>query len=93
MKPPFPEFKPKKEEDVAGDAPDGVEPPVLFVEEEAEEVASISRLRDVPFRMLVPNLITLGRNLFRSFQHSSGLGRAVRTGHCGGCFCRNIGWP
>ncbi len=59
MKPPFQDFEPKGKDEGPSSSEDGVEPPVLF-EEESEEVASISRLRDVPFRMLVPNLITLG---------------------------------
>ena len=66
MKPPFPEYDPKHEDAKsladADAAADAVEPPELFKEEESEtsEIAQISRLRDVPFRMLVPNLITLG---------------------------------
>ena len=68
MKPPFPDYDPKREDAKsladADAAADAVEPPKLFDESDAddgaEEVAQISRLRDVPFRMLVPNLITLG---------------------------------
>ena len=68
MKPPFPDYDPKREDEKsladADAAADAAEPPKLFDEndagEGAEEVAQISRLRDVPFRMLVPNLITLG---------------------------------
>ena len=57
MKPPFPDYEPdEKNSDKQTDA---VEPPVLFDNDE-DETANISRLRDVPFRMLVPNLITLG---------------------------------
>ncbi|MEP1205896.1 MAG: CDP-diacylglycerol--serine O-phosphatidyltransferase [Rhizobiaceae bacterium] len=59
MKPPFPEYDPKREDPKTIPNADSVEPPNLF-EEDGEEVAQISRLRDVPFRMLVPNLITLG---------------------------------
>jgi len=57
MKPPFPEFDPKGETDKAASQLSSDEPPVFFDDEGAEQ---ISRLRDVPFRMLVPNLITLG---------------------------------
>ncbi|MEM9734355.1 MAG: CDP-diacylglycerol--serine O-phosphatidyltransferase [Pseudomonadota bacterium] len=62
MKPPFPEFTPKDEDPAIVDKTGGVEPPALFEEDEqqGEDTQSISRLRDVPFRMLVPNLITLG---------------------------------
>ena len=59
MKPPFPEYDPKREDPKTIPNADSIEPPSLF-EEDGEEVAQISRLRDVPFRMLVPNLITLG---------------------------------
>ena len=59
MKPPFPEFEPKSEDPDAAKAVDGVEPPVLF-DGDDDEALQISRLRDVPFRILVPNLITLG---------------------------------
>lgn len=59
MKPPFPEFEPKREDVKPLGEGDAVEPPKLF-DDEGEEVTQISRLRDVPFRMLVPNLITLG---------------------------------
>ena len=59
MKPPFPEYEPKREDPKTLPNADTVEPPSLF-DEEGEETAQISRLRDVPFRMLVPNLITLG---------------------------------
>ncbi len=57
MKPPFPEFDPQGETDKAATNLRGEEPPALFTDEDQEP---ISRLRDVPFRMLVPNLITLG---------------------------------
>lgn len=57
MKPPFPEFDPDGETDKAASKLSSDEPPALFEDDEAEP---ISRLRDVPFRMLVPNLITLG---------------------------------
>lgn len=63
MKPPFPEFTPKDEDPNIRQKADGLEPPALFEPdgvEADEEPQSISRLRDVPFRMLVPNLITLG---------------------------------
>lgn len=72
MKPPFPEFDPKREDAKLEREIDTEDPPVLFADEDKhddklseageldEEVAQISRLRDVPFRMLVPNLITLG---------------------------------
>ncbi len=61
MKPPFPEYDPKREDPKPIPNADGVEPPNLFDEGgDDDEVAQISRLRDVPFRMLVPNLITLG---------------------------------
>lgn len=59
MKTPFPEFDPKREDPKTLPNADSVEPPHLF-DDDSEEVAQISRLRDVPFRMLVPNLITLG---------------------------------
>lgn len=59
MKPPFPEYDPKRDDSKTADIADAVEPPALF-EAEEEEVAQITRLREVPFRMLVPNLITLG---------------------------------
>jgi len=59
MKPPFPEYDPKREDPKLIPNADSVEPPNLF-DDEGEEIAQISRLRDVPFRMLVPNLITLG---------------------------------
>ncbi len=57
MKPPFPEFVPQKDEpskEVTSESP-----PAFFPDDEVDAVP-ISRLRDVPFRMLVPNLITLG---------------------------------
>ena len=57
MKPPFPEFDPDGETDKAASHLRGDDPPGLFDEDDPEP---ISRLRDVPFRMLVPNLITLG---------------------------------
>ena len=53
-----PEYDPKREDPKPLTEADALEPPHLFDGE--EEVAQISRLRDVPFRMLVPNLITLG---------------------------------
>ena len=56
VKPPFPRFEPKDEPEPPPQA-DSVEPPALFPDE-AE--GAMTRLRDVPFRMLVPNLITLG---------------------------------
>jgi CDP-diacylglycerol--serine O-phosphatidyltransferase len=59
MKPPFPEFDPKREDIKPLAEGDAVEPPKLF-DDDGEEASQISRLRDVPFRMLVPNLITLG---------------------------------
>ena len=66
MKPPFPEFTPKGEQPASADVDnEKLEPPALFDADEPDEQAvadksQISRLRDVPFRMLVPNLITLG---------------------------------
>jgi CDP-diacylglycerol--serine O-phosphatidyltransferase len=66
MKPPFPEYDPKREDAKsladADAVADAAEPPELFNDEDGDagETAQISRLRDVPFRMLVPNLITLG---------------------------------
>ncbi|MEM8749549.1 MAG: CDP-diacylglycerol--serine O-phosphatidyltransferase [Pseudomonadota bacterium] len=62
MKPPFPEFDPEGEIDKAA-TPEiaAQEPPELFSEaDDPKDEVAISRLRDVPFRMLVPNLITLG---------------------------------
>ncbi len=59
MKPPFPDYDPKLDNTKPLEEADGIEPPALF-DADADEVAQISRLRDVPFRMLVPNLITLG---------------------------------
>ncbi len=58
MKPPFPEFIPKAEDESTPEDLESIEPPNLFESEASAE--PISRLRDVPFRMLVPNLITLG---------------------------------
>jgi len=61
MKPPFPEFKPGGEDkDVADKGTDDLVPPHMFETDEADEPYQFSRLRDVPFRILVPNLITLG---------------------------------
>ncbi|MGI9356688.1 MAG: CDP-diacylglycerol--serine O-phosphatidyltransferase [Rhizobiaceae bacterium] len=61
MKPPFPEFKPGGEDnDIADRSSDDLVPPHMFETDEAEEPYQFSRLRDVPFRILVPNLITLG---------------------------------
>ncbi len=68
MKPPSPEYDPKREDPKPIPNADAVEPPNLFDdgdgggggEGDSDEVAQISRLRDVPFRMLVPNMITLG---------------------------------
>ena len=59
MKPPFQEFSPKDEErsSLSDDANNET---ISAAEDADEDVAHISRLRDVPFRMLVPNLITLG---------------------------------
>ena len=59
MKPPFPEYKPKGEDPAVEAEVAGVEPPGLF-DDGGEDLSQISRLRDVPFRVLVPNLITLG---------------------------------
>lgn len=59
MKPPFPEFRTAGEDDDMAQKGTDVEPPHLFVDE-AEEREQYARLRDIPFRMLVPNLITLG---------------------------------
>ncbi|EFL90628.1 CDP-diacylglycerol--serine O-phosphatidyltransferase [Ahrensia sp. R2A130] len=58
MKAPFPEFDPKAKVDPK--AATSVEPPELFPPDDDEGTEPIHRLRDVPFRMLVPNLITLG---------------------------------
>ena len=60
MKPPFVEFDPKEPGKNKGSQSKGSEPPNLFDDGEEGNDAQISRLRDVPFRMLVPNLITLG---------------------------------
>ena len=59
VEPPFPAFSPKDEPKRPTPA-DAVEPPALFPPDEPEAEAGPTRLRDVPFRMLVPNLITLG---------------------------------
>ncbi len=42
------------------DSLDGAEPPPLFPADEETEPEQAVRLRDVPFRMLVPSMITLG---------------------------------
>ncbi|MDD9910950.1 MAG: CDP-diacylglycerol--serine O-phosphatidyltransferase [Ahrensia sp.] len=61
MKAPFPDYKPGKKGDETSDAAvAGVDPPHIFDDAPPEEPAQYARLRDVPFRMLVPNLITLG---------------------------------
>ena len=59
MKPPFQEFSPKDEKrsSLSDDANNET---ISAAEDADEDVAHISRLRDVPFRMLVPNIITLG---------------------------------
>lgn len=61
MKPPFPEFKPGGEDkDAVDKGADDLIPPHMFADDETDEPYQYSRLRDVPFRILVPNLITLG---------------------------------
>ncbi len=61
MKPPFPEFKPGGEDrDIANKEAEDLLPPHMFEGDEADGPAQYARLRDVPFRILVPNLITLG---------------------------------
>ncbi len=61
MKPPFPEFKPGGEDrEIVDKGAEDLVPPHMFEGDGADGTAQYSRLRDVPFRILVPNLITLG---------------------------------
>lgn len=61
MKPPFPEFSPKDGDGESTRKSDKgeLDPPHLF-QEESDESIQYARLRDIPLRMLAPNLITLG---------------------------------
>lgn len=60
MKPPFPDFEPENEGEDAAAKQATTDPPEIFSDEsDGDEQVPIARLRDVPFRVLVPNLITL----------------------------------
>ncbi len=59
MKPPFPDFDPTAEPSEGGRKIKGKGASEELFEVD-DDAAQVTRLRDVPFRVLVPNLITLG---------------------------------